>query len=174
MKETEKELETLCPCPDERWKDVPGFESIYAVSSCGRILRTRHSQGTRAGILKPEINVRGYSGVHLKSFGKRLRRSVAHIVMLAFVGPAPSGQQVNHKDADKTNGHLTNLEYLTPSANIRHALSLGLRHGKRKLLPEQVLVIRNSGSSFPELASQYCVSEQTIRRVHTGRSWSWL
>ncbi len=163
-----------CPCPDETWQDVPHFEGVYAVSSCGRIARILRSPGAKVQLLKAEVNWKGYLGVHLKFHGQQLRRGVAHIVLLAFRGPKPSGYQANHRDGNKSNNHLSNLEYMTPSHNIRHALASGLRHGRRKLLPQAVLAIRKSPKSRDELAILYDISRQQIVKIQTGKAWGWL
>lgn len=171
--ETAKELAMRCQSHEE-WVPVPGFEEAYAVSTCGRVARTLRSPGARVRILKAEVSWKGYLGVELKFRGRRLRRGIAYIVLLAFRGPKPTGYQNNHRDGDKTNNHLSNLEYVTASQNIRHALFIGLPHGTRKLLPKAVLSIRKSSLPRRDLARLHAVSEQQISKIQTGRAWGWL
>lgn len=97
----------------EKWKPVPGYER-YFVSACGRIWDT-----WRKELMPLSKSDKGYLTVQLNSFdapGRKLWK--AHrVVMLAFVGS--SELTVDHKDTDKTNNHLYNLEYVTRQENIK-------------------------------------------------------
>lgn len=62
----------------------------------------------------------------LCSDGKTRTVSVHSIVIRSFVGPRPHGMIINHKDGYKENFTLGNLEYITQSANVRHAIDTGL------------------------------------------------
>ena len=111
----------------ELWRNVPGYEGMYIVSDAGRVMslpRTRLFKGKETKqilpgrILKQSMTPNGYMKVTLFKDGKATQTSVHRIVMLAFVGP--SELQVNHKDEDKTNNHLDNLEYMTGLDNTRY------------------------------------------------------
>jgi len=107
----------------EEWRPAPGWESAYNVSSqgriknasTGRILRLRYTKGRR------------YAAIHLPLNGKSVDRYLHVLVAEAFLGPKPTGLDVNHKDGDRLNNAATNLEYVTRQENIRHAVRLGLR-----------------------------------------------
>lgn len=104
----------------EEWRAIC---SHYDVSNHGRVKRTAPGQGAKAGlILKPRVNIRGYVNYELH----RRTHQGHQLVLCGFIGPRPSGLEVNHKDGDPLNNHLDNLEYVSRSENIRHAFKNGL------------------------------------------------
>ncbi|WP_434612044.1 NUMOD4 motif-containing HNH endonuclease [Tabrizicola sp. M-4] len=119
----------------EVWKDVPGFEGAYSVSSLGKVRsldRTvRYTDGRVAffkGVLfDPVRGAQGYLGVTLRRDGKSHRRLIHQIVAAAFLGPKPDWADcVNHKNGDKTDNRFENLEWVTLADNNRHARATGL------------------------------------------------
>lgn len=98
----------------------------YEASNDGRVRTVSNKSGVRVirGELKPSLAGAGYPLVHL---GRHKGQYVHRLVMRAFVGPCPKGQEVNHKDGIKTNNRLDNLEYVTPSENRQHAFATGLQ-----------------------------------------------
>lgn len=168
----------------ERWADVVGFEGVYSVSTLGRVMRVKGGAGCQAGrILKPDTVTKGYLRVCLY-MGKRgnARRPMVHqIVAAAFLGPCPSGYQVNHIDGNKTNNRPGNLEYVTLFDNIRHANATGLhdmrgeKHPQHKLTPMEVQKVRNlyaTGAwSQRALAAKFAISQTQIGRIVRNESW---
>lgn len=104
----------------ELWKDVPGYEGFYQVSSLGRIAR-----GGRVRKLKKDH--RGYFVLTLCKKGIEKDWKIHRLVALAFL-PNPEGKRVvNHIDGDKLNNRVENLEWATHSENMMHAYANGLR-----------------------------------------------
>jgi hypothetical protein len=66
-----------------------------------------------------------YNCVSLAKDNNPKNAYVHHLVAAAFLGPKPDGAEVNHKDCDKTNNALSNLEYVSRGENIAHALANG-------------------------------------------------
>lgn len=94
----------------ERWAIVPGFP-LHMVSSEGRIF-SWHSQR----FLKPGIGSHGYLKLNL-ALGKT--KLLHAIVAEAFLGPRPVGMDVCHRDDNRLNPRLANLEYGTRASNIQ-------------------------------------------------------
>lgn len=116
-------------CMDnEIWKSVVGAEDYYEISNLGRCKRIKSAPGCKVGrILKPCRATNGYYQYEL-GLGSRVNRMrvlIHKLVMDAFVGPCPEGKEIHHKDLDPSNNVLDNLEYLTPSVNIQHAVLNG-------------------------------------------------
>ena len=102
---------------NEIWVDVVGYEGSYSISNLGRVVS--HHRGKNR-ILKPCVNSGGYSYVDLCQDG--IRKSVRVNVLVAnhFL-PKPYGVvEVNHKDENKLNNRVDNLEWCTRSYNMNY------------------------------------------------------
>lgn len=148
---------------------VPGWEGFYQVSPEGRIW-TFPKRGHRGKWLTPKVGTHGYLTVNLHRDGTRRCLTVHRIVAKAFI-PNPDGKpQVNHKDGDRANAHVSNLEWCTSAENHRHAHRTGLRGRSplNKLTEDQIaeaVAKRRSGELLRPIAAAFCVSESTISRL---------
>lgn len=117
---------------NEEWKDVVGFEGVYSVSNLGRIRRDRGGSGIVTGrIFRNVYDTNGYPIVSLQYIPNNKPRktyTIHRLVAAAFFGPVPKGLQCNHKDGNKANNRVSNLEYITPRENTLHAIKNGLRN----------------------------------------------
>lgn len=104
----------------EAWKDIDGYVGMYQVSSDGRVRRNGH-------ILKPRIDRGGYANVCLSRQSKMKTFKVHRLVAIAFIPNPENKSTVNHKDGNKRNNCVANLEWATHSENIIHANKTGLR-----------------------------------------------
>lgn len=165
----------------ERWLPVVGYEDLYEVSDQGRIRRTAGSPHCPHGrTLRPLSMKIGYLQVGLCKDGKRSLRYIHRLVADAFLGACPSGHEVNHKDGNKRNSLLTNLEYVTSSENRHHAVLNGmLPEGEHcswaKLTSADVRFIRanfQQGVDSPaKWAARYACAPSNIDAIVKGRSW---
>lgn len=115
----------------ETWRPVVGYEGLYDVSSLGQV-KSHPRLGTRGGILARPVERRegAYPKVLLyDGTGKRRTRKIHHLVLEAFVGPCPAGQEARHLDGDRLNASLVNLLWGTPAANYRDKV----RHGTARV-----------------------------------------
>ena len=99
----------------EEWKDVDGYCGLYQVSSNGRVKR-----GDR--ILKNQTCTNRYLAVSLSKNGKVKQFRIHRLVALAFIGKENNKEQVNHKDGNRKNNCVDNLEWVTCSENHSHAV----------------------------------------------------
>jgi hypothetical protein len=124
----------------------------------------------------------------LADSGKYSTFSLHRLVAEAFIGPRPAGMEVNHKDGNKGNNQADNLEYVTKSENVRHAMRLGLvnptaklpqdtkgeANGRAILTAADVVDIRNkwrAGIDSKTIASQYGLADKYVWRVASGQTW---
>jgi hypothetical protein len=123
----------LLPLVYEEWRAVPGFEGWYQVSSLGRLRRLACGPNTYVGrFLAENVGSAGYRLAHLQRPGRWMQTGVHRLVAFAFLPTAGPGQvQVNHIDGERTNNMVHNLEWVTPSENRRHAVSLRRERGGR-------------------------------------------
>lgn len=116
------------------WRDVVGWEGLYAVSFDGRVKGLSRSVGRSNGTvqtwgeveLKPIRQSKGYYLVRLSRPGERRMARIHRIVADAFLEPAHTNETVNHKDGDKANNRAANLEWATRAENVAHAIANGL------------------------------------------------
>ena len=96
-------------------RDVKGYEGLYAVTSCGKIWSYR-----RQKFLKPVCEKNGYLRVNLYKDGKMKHYCVHRLVTEAYIPNPDNLPQINHKDENKTNNCLQNLEWCDCKYNINY------------------------------------------------------
>jgi len=108
----------------EEYIDIIGYEGYYQVSNFGNI---KSIQKTRAinGIIKPSSR-NGYYSVNLHKNNKISTKLVSRLVAIHFIPNTENKPMVNHKDGNKLNNNISNLEWVTNKENIRHAWDNGL------------------------------------------------
>ncbi len=94
------------------WKSIIGYENEYLVSNNGDVFSLRSKKR-----LKPSINEKGYMRVCLQKRGMKSWKRVNRLVAEAFIPNPDNLPMVNHKDEDKTNNFLENLEWCTAQYN---------------------------------------------------------
>lgn len=105
----------------EIWKSISGFEMLYSISNLGRILNNRNGK-----IMKLQNNGDGYHHINLSKFNIKKTYQIHRLMGYEFLGNRPEGYQINHKDGNKLNNTIDNLEYVTAKENIEHAWRIGL------------------------------------------------
>ena len=151
----------------EIWKPVKGYEGLYEVSNMGSV------RNSKTGKLKiPQLMKRGYVQVLLWTNHQAKGFTIHRLVAEAFLPNPNNFSDVNHKDGNKQNNSVDNLEWCTRSYNLKHAYKNGLRvSSSQKLTIEQVKFIRNNFDSFTryEFARMFDVSYWSICNVLQGR-----
>ena len=172
----------------ELWKDIEGYEGLYQVSNLGRIRSTEHID--RLGRLKPSTirkvhdNGRGYLKVLLKENSKQKNFLVHRLVAIAFLEKPQNKDYINHKDGNKQNNRVDNLEWCNRSENMKHSYSLGLSKIRKcenanwhKLTQKEVDYIRKNAKpydsvfSYEQFIKKFNVSSTTIKYICYGKSW---
>lgn len=163
----------------ELWKDIDGFPG-YQVSDRGRVYSNLTNK-----FLKHEVMSKGYHRVALYNPDTGIkRRFLVHVLVAnAFMGKCPYGYQIDHKDADKGNNNISNLEYVTCKENINRAIEMGLRDrapAREVLLasietnrkPVKCIETGEVFDSVAECAKQLHVGEDGIRKCINNRGKS--
>lgn len=103
-------------------KDIKGYEGLYKCSSDGQIFSVRNNR-----FLKPCYDTNGYSIVVLAKDKKHTTRTIHRLVAENWLADSYQPKyEVNHKDGNKKNNCIENLEWVSKKENIRHAMRMGL------------------------------------------------
>jgi hypothetical protein len=175
---------------EEVWLPVVGLEESYEVSSLGRVRSIYREYYINGGlykkqsvVLKGSIAGNGYLRHSLSFRDQRYYKSVHRMVAEAFLENPNKHNQVNHKDGNKLNNNVTNLEWCSASHNINHAYDnklaigrAGSKNSMAKLTEAEILeIVRlyNTGMyKQKELAEMFNQKFQNISCIVNGKSWT--
>lgn len=173
----------------EIWKDVVGYEGLYQVSNLGRVkgldrkasIGNNNFRSVKGGLLKIRKGEKtNYPFVALTKNHKASLIRVHRIVAEAFIPNPNNYPQVNHKDGDKTNNCVCNLEWVTCSQNTKHAYDNRLN---KKARPVECLkdgvVIKTYKSAleaerldgFQSQNIAHCCNHKYGHKKHKGYEW---
>ena len=171
----------------EEWRPIQGYSKIYSISSLGRVYNDKLQR-----FLTGSHDKDGYIRVDLSLYGCKTHFFVHVLVAREFIGPPPeSWYEVNHKDGIKDNNVLSNLEWLSPGGNAKHAFRIGLKvptgfannnfsklgsdNGRALLTEEDVREIRRlyreTSILQKDLAKRYNVGITAISRIILRMNW---
>ena len=103
-------------------RDIPGYEGLYAVTSCGKVWSHR-----RKRFLKPITLGAGYSAIRL-CVNREIKLFYIHrLVALAYIPNPDNLPEVNHIDEVKSHNWVSNLEWTTHKDNINHGTCIERR-----------------------------------------------
>lgn len=167
----------------EVWKSLKGLTKNgdnYEISNLGNVRNT-----TNKRVRKPQIDKDGYLLVSLYKDNKPSNAKIHRLIALAFIPNIENKPIINHKDGNKQNNEISNLEWSTSSENNQHAWdndlksrdvnTKGEKHGMSKLNESDVLRIRelyNTGNySYSELGRIFDVTKTNVYRIIKRKSW---
>lgn len=126
------------------WKSIKGFEQSYDISDTGLVRSKVNNKGKlRYLIKKTHVNNNGYEVVPLSHKGKRKLLAVHRIVALAFIPNPENYPQINHKNENKLDNTVANLEWCTSKYNCQYGsrterMRMKRREDKRSFNVEQI------------------------------------
>ena len=152
----------------EVWKDVVGYEGLYEVSDLGNVRVSRVGSPFFMKCKSIQKNNKGYLTVLLSDGkGVQKRRTIHRIVAEAFLDNAEHYPQINHKDENKTNNCVDNLEWCSQSYNVNYSLE---RHPERTLSHKhQKHVVRN-GKRMALRVQQLTLDGEIVREWDNSRT----
>ena len=166
----------------EIWKRIKDY-SRYEISNMGRV--RSYTTGSPY-ILRSKPIVGLYRTVNLCREGGYDAKRIGRLVAEHFIVRGKGDNVINHKDGNKKNDKLSNLEWCTQAYNVEHAVKAGLyprgeRRSKtchlRKLTKSDVkaiLRLKRRGVKQRKIASTFSVKEAAISHILKGRTWGWL
>jgi hypothetical protein len=177
----------------EQWEPAFGYADFYEVSDRGRVRRTvcGHcgaplARNARTALSEGERN--GYAFVNLYA-GKRKAAAVSvhRLVVQTFIRPLRDGEVPNHKNFDRGDNRIENLEIVTASENLRHALSVPGRKAWRAnrgngngnavlddfLVGEIRRLYKRRSFGVGRVAESLGVTYNSVYGVVSGRTWKY-
>lgn len=163
----------------EEFRLIPGYSSRYEVSIRGIVRRISFTDRRGA-----QHNIRelkhgkcaGYPAVWIAVDQNKTCIYVHRAIALAFI-PNPFGyREINHKDGNKTNFDIENLEWVTHKQNVLHACMTGLKKDNKLSVSNvvEIRLISKAGVPTPEIAKRFGVTPEQIRNVVYRNHWKWV
>lgn len=160
------------------WKDIDNFIGLYKINNLGDIFSIKKNK-----ILKIDNSI-GYSRITLHKHGKSKKFLVHRLLAIAFILNNENKKCINHKDGNKLNNRLDNLEWCTYTENNQHAIDVGLRAVKlgeesphHKLNKKTVIEIRHQldkGLSQRKIAKLFNISQSAVQMINVKKTWKHL
>lgn len=159
----------------EIWKNIEGFRELYQISNLGRVRRRDSGK-----ILTPLTLTRGYKGVRLYYEKKRATTKKIHRLVAYYFIPNPLElPQVNHKDGNKSNNRVDNLEWCSNEYNMNHAIvSKLIQQGEHRFnskCTEESLKLLQSlidcGFTIKQLSIVYGVCKQVMKQIVRNKTY---
>ena len=159
----------------EEWRDIKGYEGKYQISNLGRVKSLNYHRENREKILSDAPTKGGYLIIGLCKNGKRKPYSIHKLVAEAFIENPNNYKEVNHKDEDKTNNRVDNLEWCTAKYNTnygtrnkRHSEKIkGSKHPQARKI--QCITTGRSFNCIKEAAEFYHIDRHSISDCCNGK-----
>ncbi|WP_294267668.1 NUMOD4 domain-containing protein [uncultured Chryseobacterium sp.] len=156
--------------PDEVWKEIPGYEERYEVSSFGRV---KSWVFKKPQILRKTLSAGKYKVLLYKKRGKYENASVGRLVASAFIRMPNENEVLRYKDGNCLKDFADNV-YWDTRKSVSNIKNSGCSNGMAKLDEKKVREIKaclKAGQSMNNLAEKYNIAYSTIRWINSGRIW---
>ena len=176
-----KDIDELLSQELLRWIYLDNERTNYIISNRGIVYTTNYLGKTgKFKALKVNIHDNGYHSIIMHYKGKEYPASLHRLVAEYFI-PNPDGlPTVNHKDGDKSNNDITNLEWMTSKDNSIHAANNGLlpvgEKSRLSRITNDIAIslckeLENNSMSIYELADKYHTTYNTVYDIYRRKSW---
>lgn len=141
---------------EEIWKDIKDYEGLYQVSNLGRVKSLSNIKSKREKLLKLTLRTNGYYMVILYKNTKRAAKNVHRLVAETFIPNPDNLPQVNHKDEDKTNNCVGNLEWCDSKYNINYSMGKAVKCIETGIIYNSLTEASNDNKIDLGLLSRVC------------------
>lgn len=157
---------------EEFWKDIEGYEGLYKISNLGNVKSSYKNK-----ILKPRVKENGYLIVSLYKDKKDKKFYIHRLVASAFIPNLDKKEYVNHKNFDKRNNTVGNLEWVTRIENFRHyqnscKWNKTFEDREKKLASKTLNRAKKYKEKIIELYKQNYSIEDIAKKLRLGRDFA--
>lgn len=161
----------------EIWKTIDGY-SNYQVSNLGNVKNTNYRNTGKELLLKGS-SYNGYVHIALRKDNKSKIFLLHRLVAQAFIPNIDNKPCINHKDCDRKNNKVENLEWCTQQENIAYMDKLNRRNSGKKISEKDVEIIRkkkNKGLFYKDVWNEYkdILSLSGFQKIWYGYTWKYL
>jgi hypothetical protein len=157
---------------EEEYRPVKDFENLYLVSNKGNIKSVKSNK-----ILKPYIK-NGYYGLTLSKNNIHYSKSNHVVEAEVFLIKKDEECEINHKNGNKLDNNITNLEWCTHKFNMDHAsktnlMKKGTQHGLSKLTEENIKEIRELSKTLTgvDISKKFNISPKNVSLIINRKTW---
>ena len=146
----------------------------YEVSDLGKVFNIKTGKEIKTTLVRRT----GYYNLTLCNSGNKKRFSIHRLVLSTFIENVDNKPQVNHKNGDKSDNRLCNLEWNTRSENQKHSIEYGLRsaagekNSQVKINEKIALEIFKSNDTYKSMSERYNISIGVIYQIKNGKLWT--
>jgi HNH endonuclease len=165
--------------------DIDGFEGRYCINNKGDVLSYfKRIHGFDFKKLKPRLHTGGYWKASLHKNSKHYYRYVHRLVAKAFIPNPKNLPQVNHKDGNKKNNNMTNLEWCDGFHNQKHSYQIGLRTREQMIYAnackkqkvsfeqaEEMRWLRQNGWLCKDIGQKFVIGRSLITAILHNRKY---
>ena len=150
-------------------KDILGYEGLYQIDGL-RIISLNYNHTGKERELKQCKDGGGYLQVVLYKEGKRKQYKVHRLIAEAYIPNPENKPELNHKNGNKTDNRIENLEWVTSSENSQHAYDTGLQKTKHPdLVIHEIFELNNQGKTLTEIANTTGYSKSHVCGILKGK-----
>ncbi|MCO7126642.1 NUMOD4 motif-containing HNH endonuclease [Sporolactobacillus shoreicorticis] len=121
----------------EIWRNIKDYEGLYQVSNCGRVKRLSNNRQMKEKILRSVKHGRGYLKIGLHKNGSQKDYFIHRLVAQAFIINPINLPEVNHRDENKHNNNISNLEWCSSKYNANY----GTRNERCHLYKDKNIIL---------------------------------
>lgn len=163
---------------EEIWKDIKDSEGLYQVSNLGRVRSLNHRN--RPGYIKimsPYVTKGGYYHLRIRKHGHIIRHvSIHRLVAETFIPNPNNFSQVNHKDENKKNNKVENLEWCSGSYNLHYGTCIDRiksSHAKKHGKPVRCIETGECFYTVMDASRKYGFNQGNISNACVGRNYTY-
>ncbi|MBZ5857775.1 NUMOD4 domain-containing protein [Flavihumibacter profundi] len=160
------------------WRPVKNYEGLYEINKDGEV-RSLHKRNFEK-IMPQRIGRGGYNTVRLSKNGRDSTKYVHRLLGFAFIINPDNKPIINHKDCNKLNNHIDNLEWVNQSENMKHAYNAGVLYKNLGANHHEAVRLQSmeTGELFEtikEAAEKAGVNYNTFRNsLNSGTNYDYL